>query len=334
MARKKKFGLSSTLNQGFSDAVSVVENNDQGIRYTVVPLHRIERDPNNPRELHITEKDLPPHRLLKEEPQYTEKQSELQELTYLANTIKEKGVLQPILLYKHTDKYQIIAGECRFLASLLAGKTDIPARIFDKKPTLFDIRQLQWIENNSRQNLSLRDQLTNVRQLVKEYAVLNSNQPLSASKLGELLNVSKSHAHRYMGALSASKAVSEAITDGRVQNLKVIELLNAIDDREMQISLLKEHAQGVGLMQLKSIIKNRVLTTKSDKKPASRGRELTRINLGHTKNIKVVETIVRAVTKLPEINAEQAGFSHVDWSSLNEANQAFKKLIALLEKRA
>ena len=49
----------------------------------------------------------------------------------LAESIKEHGVIQPIVVRKISDKYEIIAGERRYKASVLAGKTTIPAIITD-----------------------------------------------------------------------------------------------------------------------------------------------------------------------------------------------------------
>ena len=49
----------------------------------------------------------------------------------LADSIKEHGVIQPIVVRKISDKYEIIAGERRYKASILAGKTTIPAIVTD-----------------------------------------------------------------------------------------------------------------------------------------------------------------------------------------------------------
>ena len=70
----------------------------------------------------------------------------------LAESIKVHGVIQPIVVRKISDKYEIIAGERRYKASVLAGKKEIPAIITtldDKKSD-----EIALIENIQRQNLT------------------------------------------------------------------------------------------------------------------------------------------------------------------------------------
>jgi ParB/RepB/Spo0J family partition protein len=75
-------------------------------------------------------------------------------LKSLAVSIKEKGVLQPILVKKIGDDYKIVAGERRFLASQEAGLTEIPACILDDKD---NEKEIQLIENTQREDLNPLD---------------------------------------------------------------------------------------------------------------------------------------------------------------------------------
>ena len=75
-------------------------------------------------------------------------------LKSLADSIKEKGVLQPILVKKLGDEYKIVAGERRFLASQEAGLEEIPACILDEKD---NDKEIQLIENTQREDLFCLD---------------------------------------------------------------------------------------------------------------------------------------------------------------------------------
>ncbi len=75
-------------------------------------------------------------------------------LKSLAVSIKEKGVLQPILVKKIADDYKIVAGERRFLASQEAGLTEIPACILEDND---NEKEIQLIENTQREDLNPLD---------------------------------------------------------------------------------------------------------------------------------------------------------------------------------
>jgi ParB family transcriptional regulator, chromosome partitioning protein len=336
MSKRKRFGISPELNQAFSDAVNTVENHtvDSEGRFTVVSLKRVERDPENPRELMITEEDLSPHGLQTSDPDRAQKQTELEELQRMADTIKEQGVLQPIVVFKHLDKYRIIAGERRFLSSILAGKTDIHAKIYDTKPSALNIRLLQWIENNARLGLSLKDRLRNIQQVVDEYKLVNPAQKITATKLSELIGVSNTQARRYFTLMNAQTEIKNAIERGDITILKTGEFIARVEkaeDRRALVALTKKTQDMDMLKQMLSELKARKTFVSSQ--PKKKGRELTRVNLGHTKNPDVVQSLVSAMLAHDSFQDLSDQFSQVNWGCLEECNKAFRKLISILEIR-
>ena len=74
------------------------------------------------------------------------------ELSELADSIKQHGVIQPIIVRKVGDKYEIIAGERRFRASQLAGKETIPALVRDIDDK--EAAKIALLENLQRSNLT------------------------------------------------------------------------------------------------------------------------------------------------------------------------------------
>ncbi len=110
-------------------------------------------------------------------------------LKSLADSIKEKGVLQPILVKKLGDEYKIVAGERRFLASQEAGLEEIPACILGDND---NEKEIQLIENTQRENLNPTDlaaafmDLRNDGKTLKEIALISG---ISERNLLEILSI-------------------------------------------------------------------------------------------------------------------------------------------------
>src|SRR5580658_5600363 len=99
MSKKKRFGVSQALTRGLSETINVVENNAGVFRNVVLPLSRVELDPDNPRKMMIDLNDVR-NGINRDDVQYLQKQDELEKLKELAITIKNNGVINPIVVYK------------------------------------------------------------------------------------------------------------------------------------------------------------------------------------------------------------------------------------------
>ncbi|MGC9168375.1 ParB/RepB/Spo0J family partition protein [Desulfurella multipotens] len=101
-------------------------------------------------------------------------------LLELVNSIKEKGVIQPIIIRKKEDSYELIAGERRLRASKLAGLQTIPAII--KNFSDEEAAQIALIENIQREDLSPLDEALAYKKLIENF---NYTQEELADKLGK-----------------------------------------------------------------------------------------------------------------------------------------------------
>ena len=102
-------------------------------------------------------------------------------LEELASSIREHGLLQPILVREYASgRYQIIAGERRFRAAKLAGLTEIPALVLDKSDE--DTAQIALIENLQREDLNPVEEAMAYRSLATEYHL---TQEELAAKVGK-----------------------------------------------------------------------------------------------------------------------------------------------------
>ena len=90
-----------------------------------------------------------------------------QGLKELADSIKEHGIIQPLVLRKLGDKYEIIAGERRFRASKLAGLKKIPAIV--RNFTDDEMMEIALLENIQREDLNPVEEARAYQGLIKEY---------------------------------------------------------------------------------------------------------------------------------------------------------------------
>ena len=130
-----------------------------------------------------------------------------EKLQELADSIKEHGVIQPIIVTKKEDYYQIIAGERRWRASKKAGMKTIPAiiREYDEKK----IREISLIENIQRQNLNPIETAKAIKELMDEH-------DLTQDDIAKTLGKSRSTIANTLRVLNLDERVQEMIENGQI----------------------------------------------------------------------------------------------------------------------
>lgn len=332
MSKKKRFGISEALTRGLSETINVVENNSGVFRNVILPLSRIELDPNNPRKLMIDLIDVK-EGIRPDDPLYQRKQDELERLKELAHTIKASGVINPVVVYKCAESYRVVAGERRCLASILAGKHEIEARVFNEKPKGFDLKLIQWVENTAREDLALDERLGNVREIIREYQHQHGQVEITATLLKNITGLSLSQSTYYITALNAPEDVQIHIQNGNIRNLDKAALIASVTSDEIRMQAIEACIKGLSLRELRSII-NQQKTLKKNKaalKSSTRGRTTARINMGTTLKTEVIKTIVDCVLTQKQYDSYMEIFSQVNWMDLRQATKAFRKLIEILE---
>ena len=146
-------------------------------------------------------------------------------LKELSNSIKEHGVFQPIIVKKSIKGYEIIAGERRVKASLLAGKETIPAIIREFSDE--DMMEIALLENLQRENLNAIEEATAYEKLLKH---LNLTQEELAKRLGK----SRSHITNMIGLLSLPESVKELISNNELSmsHARVLSKLESSEEIE------------------------------------------------------------------------------------------------------
>lgn len=174
----KKGGLGRGLDALISEATAETGSEPEA----TIEISKITRNPNQPRK--------------------NFDETALQEL---ADSIKQNGVLQPILVRRIGSKYQIVAGERRYQASKLAGLKEIPAVVRDIDDK--EVFQLALIENLQRSDLSPMEEAKGYRQLI-------DSQGLTQEGLAKILSKSRSAIANTLRLMDLPTVVQEMIEQG------------------------------------------------------------------------------------------------------------------------
>jgi ParB family chromosome partitioning protein len=124
----------------------------------------------------------------------------------LATSITAHGVLQPIVVSRTPDGYELIAGHRRVLASRVAGKTTIPAVV---REDVTDRLELALVENLQRADL-------NAIETARAYKLLMETYDLTQEQLAERIGKSRSAVANTLRALSAPQVLQDAVQDGQI----------------------------------------------------------------------------------------------------------------------
>jgi len=145
------------LGKGMAALLQVADASDESKSYFICPIEKIRPNRNQPRKHFAPEK-----------------------LEELAASIREKGIIQPLVVTKKEDHYEIIAGERRWRASQKAGLHEIPVVVREAAPDA--IMELALIENIQRQDLNAIEEALAYRSLVEQF---NISQDDVARRVGK-----------------------------------------------------------------------------------------------------------------------------------------------------
>lgn len=329
MAKKKKFGIASELPSAFSEAVDIIEKHSSFFRNAVVPINRIDLDPENPRKLMITVDDIL-FGISEDDKAFDQKQREWNELCQLSNSIKQHGLMHPVIIYKQLDRYNLVAGERRFLASIIAKLDVIDARLFHSKPKEYDLRIVQWSENINRKDLTLYERLSNLRLICDAFFKINGGNQITASELEKLINISVTQAGYYLQVLNGPLDILTHIQEGKISNLKKASFFASVKDAEIRKTLLGEYLLGRSVQQLKKIQEKQLtIGIPTTKRP---GREATKISMGYTKKANVIKHIIYSSLQTVDKHHLLDDFEQIDWNNYSVVSTAFQKFMKIIER--
>jgi ParB family chromosome partitioning protein len=164
-------------------------------------------------------------------------------LLELAESIKARGVIQPIVVRPHNNRYQIVAGERRWRAAQKARLHEIPAivRDFDDTETL----EVALIENIQRQDLNAIEEAQGYKRLVEEYGH-------TQEELGRLVHKSRSHVANLLRLLDLPAGVQELVGEGKLSMGHARALIPADDPESLAEEVVK---RGLSVRETEKLVR-------------------------------------------------------------------------------
>ena len=180
-------------------------------------------------------------------------------LLELADSIKQFGVLQPLLVQKKNDYYEIIAGERRWRAAKLAGLKEVPVLV--REYTEQEVVEISLIENIQRENLNPIEEAIAYKRLLKEFH-------LKQDEIAERVSKSRTAVTNSMRLLKLNSKVQQMVIDDMISTGHARALL-ALEDEEQQYTIANkifdEKLSVRETEKLIKILKNHKKTAKKEK---------------------------------------------------------------------
>ena len=167
-------------------------------------------------------------------------------LNELASSIKEHGIIQPLVLRRLGDKYEIIAGERRYKAAQLAGLTEVTAiisNIDDNKSA-----EIALVENVQRRNLNSLEE-------AKSYKKILDKEGLTQDELAKKIGVSQSTIANKLRLLNLTSEAQDALMNDKISERHARSLLSVTDPEKQKALLNKVISERLTVRQLDDEIK-------------------------------------------------------------------------------
>lgn len=185
-------------------------------------------------------------------------------LNELAESIKLHGVIQPIVVVPVGRRFMIIAGERRFRASKIAGKTSIPAVI--RHYTSQQIKEISLIENLQREDLSPIEAARAIKVLMNEF---NMTQEMAADRIGK----SRSAVANTLRLLTLSDDVIALIENGRLSEGHARTLVVVPQQSQYKLAL-KACDNQMTVREMEKMVREFLNPKKVEQKPVEESKEL------------------------------------------------------------
>ena len=294
MARNNKHGLGKGLDSLIPDIVGKEENKKEekteSAPDTLVDINKVE--PN------------------REQPRKNFNEDALQEL---AESIKQYGIIQPLIVQKKDDYYEIIAGERRWRAAKKAGLKKVPVIIRDLSEQ--EIMEISLIENIQREDLNPIEEALAYKKLLKEFN-------LKQDEVAEKVSKSRAAITNSLRLLKLDERVQQMLIEEMITPGHARAILN-IEDPEQQY----EFAQKIFNEKMSVRDVEKEIKRMNSKKPAKEKPGEEELEKDYVDHMKTVEEQLKQKTGTKVLispKTKQSGKIEIDYFS----NEEFEKIVA------
>lgn len=235
-------------------------------------------------------------------------------LKELAASIKQFGLIQPILVQDKKDHYQIIAGERRWRAAKLAGLKEVPVII--REYTDREIAEIALIENVQREDLNPIEEAMGYKRLIEEF-------DLKQEEVAECVSKSRSAITNALRLLKLSDEIQQMLVEGKLTAGQVRPLI-AVDDKVKQNLLANRIVnENLSAREVEKLIKN---LDKPERVKPEPDMQLQAIYNDYAERIK--KSLATKVTITPDSKTRGAGKLEINFYS----NDDFERIIEVLTR--
>lgn len=299
----KKTGLGRGLDALFAASAPVLEEEENNLAVEPTPVKEEINDSDRVVYIDINE--------IKPNPDQPRKHFDAARLEELANSIQENGVIQPLVVQKKENCYELVAGERRWRASRLAGLKKVPCLIreFDEKQNLI----VAIIENMQREDLDPMEEANGIQQMIHKFG-------FTQEQVSESLGKSRAYIANSVRLLKLPEEIQKMIRSGKISAAHGRTLLGIQDPRKQLMLAERIEKEGLSVRTVEEIAKKLKGEQKEEKKKEKKVKSA---------EILAVESDLRNVigTKVSIVQGKKSGKIELEYYSIDELN----RLIDLLK---
>jgi ParB family chromosome partitioning protein len=182
------------------------------------------------------------------------------ELQEMSRSIKEQGIIQPLLVRKDDNGYELVAGERRLRAAKKAGLSQVPVIV--KTVTDTDLLEISIIENIQREDLNPMEEAEAYHMLITEFDL---TQDQAAARVGK----SRSAVANFLRLRQLPEQIKGSITDGTLSMGHARALLSAATSAQQNAAWRAVVSKGLSVRETESLIRRLKAEKKKPKKPSA-----------------------------------------------------------------
>ena len=293
----------SGLGKGLDSLIPASATKKQTVNHS--PEKRQKEEEKKEGEFFVKISKVEPNR---EQPRKSFDEDALQEL---ADSIKQFGILQPLIVKKKDDYYEIVAGERRWRAAKIAGLKEVPVIL--KEFNEQEIVEISLIENIQRENLNPIEEAVAFKRLMEDFS-------LKQDEIAERVSKSRTAVTNSMRLLKLDKRVQQMVVDEMISTGHARALLSLENDELQYTVAQKIFDEKLSVRETEKLVKS-ILNPKKQKKILEEGEDLVYRNL-EEKIKSIVGTKV-----LIQRKGKNKGKIEIEYYSMEE----LERLIELFE---
>jgi len=176
------------------------------------------------------------------------------EIQSLADSLRAHGLLQPLIVRRHGDKFQLVAGERRLRAAVQAGWQRVPVQVVDADDQ--QLAELALVENLHRKDLNPLEKAISFQRYLREFGV-------TQEQLASRLKMDRSTIANLIRLLELPAPVQQALRDGRISQAHARVLLSLGDERTQIAFCERIQKEGWSVRQTQAMV-NKVLAEQEE----------------------------------------------------------------------